>query len=557
MADEPRITRYRKRFKFLENEVNSDWKDTWLELQKYTLPRKGRYLHGNQEVKKKKGKTKDQNIVNNTALQAAQTLAAGMMSGLTSPTRPWFLLGLPDDELMELEPVKQWLHDVRNILLAIFAGSNFYNCVQSVYKELGVFGVGALFIEEDLTDVIKCRAFTIGEYLLANGEKNRPDVLYRQYNDTARNIVHKFGIDNVSESIRSAFKNNSVEQEFEVRHAIQPRGDFDATKGDQRGMRFESNYFEANTAGADKFLRESGFREQPFAVARWDVTGTEVYADGPGWIALSDNKMLQKMEKEKLKMLSKAVDPPLNAPVEMRNKGVAQFPGAVNYVDPTKGNPGATPIHQVSPSFQGLTEEIERVEDRINSSFFKNLLLGIMDISKRMTATEVVQRDTEALKILGPVIDRLISEFLDVIVERVYRIAERLNLIPEAPQELEGLNLKIEYISLLAQAQKAIGTNTIEQTAQFVANMAATFPSVVDKFDADEAVDQFGNLIGVPPKLIVPDEEVAAIRQERAQAAQKAQQQEQLAQLVEGAKTMSETKLGDDNLLAATQEAPV
>lgn len=556
MADQPEISRYRSRFKQLEDN-SFEWRETWREIQRYMNPRKGRYLSGNTNKKKDIGRSEDQRIINNTAGLAADTLSSGMMSGLTSPSRPWFILGLSDEDLMEFEPVKEWLHDVRQILLKVFSGSNFYSSVHSVYKELAVFGVGALFIEEDLTDVIRCRPFTIGEYRLSNGKKNKPDVLYRQFTDTVRNLVHEFGIDNVSESIRTSFKQHSMEADFEIIHAIQPNGDFDPTRRDSRGMSFESKYFERTSSNENKFLRESGYREQPFAIARWNVTGTEAYSDGPGWNALSDTRMLQKMEEEKLKALAKAVSPPLNAPADLKKIGAIVAPNGVNYVDTSKGNPGVTPVYQVNPNLQAMAVELERVEDRINRSFFKDLILGVLEVDKNMTATEVVQRNTEALKILGPVVDRLQSEFLDTIVERVYGISERLGLIPEAPQELAGLDIGIEYISVLAQAQKATGTAAIEQTVQFVGNLSAVFPDVVDKFDADEAVDQFSALVGVPPKLVVPDDRVEAIRAQRAQQAQQAQAQAQLLQMAEGAKTMSETKLGEDNLLATVTEEPV
>ena len=264
--------------------------------------------------------------------------------------------------------------------------------------------------------------------------------------------------------------------------------------------------------------------------------------------------MLQKMEEEKLKALAKAVSPPLNAPTDLKKVGAIIVPNGVNYIDRSKGDPGVTPVYQVNPQLQAMAIELERVENRIERSFFKDLILGVLEVNKTMTATEVVQRNTEALTVLGPVVDRLQSEFLDTIVERVYAITERLGLIPEAPQELAGRDISIEYISVLAQAQKATGTAAIEQTVQFVGNLSAIFPDVVDKFDADEAVDQFSALVGVPPKLVVPDDRVELIRRQRAQQAQQAQAQEQLSQMVDGAKTMSETKLDDDNLLAATTE---
>ena len=40
--------------------------------------------------------------------------------------------------------------------------------------------------------------------------------------------------------------------------------------------------------------------------------------------------------------------------------------------------------------------------------------------------------------------------------------------------------------------------------------MAAVKPEVLDKFDADQSVDEYAEMLGVPPKIVVSDDIVQA-----------------------------------------------
>jgi len=157
---------------------------------------------------------------------------------------------------------------------------------------------------------------------------------------------------------------------------------------------------------------------------------------------------------------------------------------------------------------------------------------------------------------LGPVLERLHTELLDPLIDRTFNIMLRNDLLPPAPEELGGVTLKVEYISVMAQAQKAIGTGAIERLAGFVGNMAAAKPEVLDKFDADQSVDEYAEMIGVPPRIVVPDDVVQQIREERAQMEQQQMAMEQANQVAQtanvgaqAAKVMSDTDTGGDNLL--------
>ena len=243
------------------------------------------------------------------------------------------------------------------------------------------------------------------------------------------------------------------------------------------------------------------------------------------------------------------VDPPMNAPTSMKRTGATIISGGVNYLDPAQGGQTFTPVYNVKPDLQNMAFEIDRVETRIKNYFFNNLFLAILDQNKTMTATEVAQRTQEKLLILGNVVDRTGTEMLNIVIERTYNIMLSMGLIPEPPEVIQGTEFNIEYISLLAQAQKVTGLSAIEQTAAFVGNLAGADPNVLDKFDFDQAVDEYAKTVGVPPTLIRSDTEVKKIRAAKAEAAQQAQQQQMMAAAPQAAKQLSDSKLGENNAL--------
>lgn len=544
----PKTKYFKRRMAQLRDEFDN-WRDHFQDLQEYILPRRSLYLDGSPtDQREKVGGKRSQKILNSTATDAVRILAAGMQGGMTSPSRPWFTLAISDTDLMEFARVKSWLFAVQKSMLTVFSRSNFYGAIHSMYKELAVFGTSAMLIEEDFKTVIRCRPFTIGEFYLGSNSVYRADSLYRQFSQTARQMVEMFGEDRVTQAVKTAINSGRGEQRFEVMHAIQPSTDMDPSKIDYRGMPFVSYYFQ-KACEETEYLRHSGYREQPFVAPRWDVTGINDYGDSIGMMTLGDVKMLQKMDEKKLKALDKMVDPPMNAPTALRKKGGTVISGGVNYIDVSQGQQSFTPAYQLNPDFQKLAFEIDRVESRIKRAFYNDLFLAILDTQKNMTATEVAERHTEKMVMLGPVIERLQSEMLDPVIDRTFGIMQRFNLLPPIPRELEGRDIKVEYISLLSQAQKMVGTNAIDQLFGSVAIWAQTNPEVVDKIDYDQGVDQYAEMLGTPPNLVKSDQAVAQVRKSRQQALAQQQALETAKMAADSGKVLSETKLNQDSAL--------
>lgn len=553
MAELP-TDKHRRRFKNLKAEFDSNWKPHLKDISDYLMTRKGRFL--DVDINPNDGDKRNGLVIDGTGGRAIRILAAGMQSGLTSPARPWFRLGLGDKELEEYAPVRLYLDEVQKRMMTVFSKSNFYTAVHSLYGELGGFGTSAMLIEEDFKHVIRCYPFTVGEYVLGTDSSLRVDTLYRAFDMTAINVVGKFGEKNVSKAVVDYTKNNNKDQWTRIIHGIEPNYDRDATKEDGPNKPWISVYFEETGDNMGKFLRQSGYDMFPVMAPRWDTTGSEVYGRSPGMDTLPDVKMLQKMQEKGLKALDKLVDPPMNAPSKMKETGGTIVSGGVNYVDANQGQQGFTPAYQVQPDFKSMEYKIERVQTAIKEGFFNDLFLMMaLSSNKEMTAREVAERHEEKLLAVGPVVERLQPELLDRVIDRTYDIMAANELLPEPPEELEGMDLEVEYISLLAQAQKMVGITAIEQTAAFVIGLSETWPEAKHKFKSVEAVEEFARMAGTSTKVIASDDEVVDKLAAEAQRAAEIQQREDAEQAVASAKSLSETDMDNNSALKELTQA--
>jgi len=380
----------------------------------------------------------------------------------------------------------------------------------------------------------------------------RIDTLYRRFSMTVDQLIDKFGLENVSEPMKAAWENKSLEKRGIVCQAIQPRRVRDLFSKTPTNMPFESVYWEEG-GDSTQALRISGYPMQPFATSRWFIKGTSTYGWSPGMDELGDAKMLQKLETKKLRAIDKHVDPPMNAPIGLGTPNM--IPAGVNWHDPLAGNMMLSPTYQVQPQTQEISLEIAQVVDRIQQGFWNDIFLMInRSRDPNKTATEIAAQETEKLMLLGPVVES-VQNFLSMIIERTYQICGDWGILPPPPPELEGQDYNIRYVGILAQAQRMVDTGSMARWTSFVGNVASTQaalgqqPDVWDVVDTDEMAEQFATRLGVPPEVVRADDEIQQIRAQRNAQIQQQQQAAQAAQAADTAKTLSETPIGERSAL--------
>lgn len=498
------------------------WWSHWQEITTYLLPRNGRYF----QQDRNKGHRRHNSIYDNTGTRALRTLGAGMMAGATSPARPWFRLGTADPELNSYAPVKLWLADVTERMQLVFQKSNTYRTLHGIYEELGAFGTAGSIILPDSKNAIHHYPVTIGEYAIATDYQGRVNTLYREFQKTVGEVVREFGYNKCSTSVKNLYDRGSLDSWVTLVHAIEPRDDRerDYKKKDNMNMAYKSCYFETGSDG-DQVLRESGFKEFPAVIPRWGVAGGDIYGNSPGMESLGDIKQLQHEQLRKAQGIDYQTKPPLQVPSYMKNRDVDSLPGGVTFIDGAQGK--IETAFNVNLNLQHLLIDIQDVRGRINSSFYADLFLMLANATDtRMTATEVAERHEEKLLMLGPVLERLHNELLDPLIDITFDRMVEAGLIPTAPEELQGMELNVEFVSMLAQAQRAIGTNSVDRYVNSMGMVAQMKPDVLDKFDSDAWADGYADMLGVDPSLIVAGPQVAKIRQARAQAQEAAARQE-------------------------------
>ena len=528
----------------LRSERASFWAH-WQEITTYLLPYNGRYFTQDRN----KGHRRYNNIYDSTGTRSLRVLGAGLMAGATSPARPWFRLQTPDHALNRYQPVRIWLDDCARIMQTVFQRSNTYRVLHTMYEELGAFGTASSIILPDYNRVIHHYPVTVGEFCIATDYQGQVTTFYREFEKTVAELVREFGYDNCSKAVQTQWDRGNLDNWVTLIHSIEPRSDRDPKMRDALNMAWRSCYFESG-ADPEKYLRESGFEDFPVLVPRWSTAGGDIYGHSPGMEALGAIKQLQHQQLRKAQCIDYQTKPPLQVPVSMKNRDVDTLPGGINYVDVSGPNMGIRSAFEVQLNLQHLLPDMEETRDRIKSSFYADLflMLATQPIS-RMTATEIVERHEEKLLMIGPVIERLHNELLEPLIDRTFQYLVKANAIPPAPPELQCMELSIEFVSILAQAQRAIGVNSVDRFVGNLGVIAQMKPDVLDKLDADQWVDAYADMLGVDPRIIIGGREVAMIREARNQAQQAEAQLAAQAQQAETAQKLSAADTGGKNAL--------
>jgi Bacteriophage head to tail connecting protein len=535
------------------------------ELAENILPRRIRLFTSDVN----KGDRRNHKIVDSTATLAARTLSSGMMAGVTSPARPWKRLTTSEPELAELGSVKDWLDIVDRRMATVFLRSNLYNTLPTVYKDLGTFGTAPLMVEEDFENVIHTQSFPVGSYRIAKDSKGRVNVFARDFQMTVRQLIEQFGTmdkggmpewTNFSTHVRSHYQNGMLEAWIGVRHVIMPNPEYDANSPLSKNKKFSSCYFESGGGQKDGgymanegevYLSEKGYDYFPVLVPRWEVTGEDVYGTNcPGMEAIGDIKQLQLGEKRSAQAVELMLKPPMIGHSGLRQQKASIVPGDITYDDAPAGKE-FRPAFQVSPNIKDLEYKQDQVRQRIRRAMFEDLFLMLASSDRRnITAREIEERHEEKLLALGPVLEQLNQDLLDPLIDITFAIMQAQGLIPEAPEELQGKPLKVEYISIMAQAQKSIALAGLERFAGFAGQLISLqIPGIADKVDWDQMLDEHAEAAGVPSKVVRSDEEVQAMRDQQAEAQQAQAQTEMMERGAGAARDLSQTDMESDNAL--------
>jgi len=356
------------------------------------------------------------------------------------------------------------------------------------------------------------------------------------------------------EIIKKQLEDGKNEQEYTVWNYIYPN---DGKIEDiPRERKYLSVYWRDGANATVLDIRS--FSYKPIIAPRWsEIEGP--YGYGPGHLALSDCKELQKLEEDKLEAVAVAIRPPITVPEDMAGLPINNYPGGVTPRKDGGMSPDSKhailPLYNVRPDLNAMRETIMQVEQRIDKAFFTDLFAMMLALSarpKQMTAREVNELAQEKMSLLGPVLSNMDIGLLDPVVDATMQILLENGTIPPPPEVLQGVEYKTKYVSVLhteMQATSAMGS--MIKLLDFAAIMIQLKPDVADKIDADQGIDEAAQALDCPATFILDDEAVAAVRQARAEQQQAMIAQEQLLKaapgLARGAKDLSQTPTNDED----------
>jgi hypothetical protein len=479
----------------------------------------------------KNTRQRNRSLNNSHGIWAFRTLQGGMTSGLSSPSRPWMTLGSFDERMSEDAEVRTYFAEVERLVYAFLASTNFYGAVKTGYLEMGLFGTEACIMLEHPQEGAVCHQLTFGEYWLGMGTAMSPNALYRVCPMTVKNAVETFGTDNLHPRFKDMYARAQYDEIIELHHAIEENPDFVEGRLGPEGKPWRSLYWDAADSAKDRVIVRNGFDEQPFWAPRWDTTGADVWGQGPGHDALPDLRELQLQAKRKAEATDHHLFPEMITDSKLKLKRQPKSMSSIAATDVTRmvHVPYQVPYQTIGV----IREDIDGIKDAINQSTYADLFMAITNMNgiQPRNVEEIAARNEEKLTQLGPVIERVNNEKLEIAIERVIGIMQRANILPPAPEALrDAPDIKIEFVSILTQMQRMVGLGQIERAVGFVGSQAAVFPNMVRKIDEFELLDEYWSRAGAPSKLLRPTEDVMEDLEADAQ-------QQQMAQAAEMAKT--------------------
>lgn len=530
----------------------ASWESHWRDIATVLLPRASRFL----TTDRNRGDRKHQSILDATATSALNVMASGLMAGATSPGRPWFDLMVPDPTLSGSTAVERWVDAVVEQMRDEIARTNIYRALPSTYTELGGFGTACTFIRPLRgrgRGLVHCYPLTVGEYWLGQSDLNMVDTMYREFDMTVAQVVQQFGLDAVSTGVRRRYERGERDSWVTIVHAIEPRMQRDPMRGDSANMPWRSVYLERGGDG-NEVLAESGYELFPVVAPRWSTVGGNTYGDGPAMVTLGAIEQLQHQQWRKGQAIDYQTSPPKAAPASMEGREISMLPGSTTF--------GLAPGEKVESLVRAelridhLQLDMQEVRGRIREGFYSDLFLMLASSDRRqMTAAEVAERHEEKLLMLGPVLENLHDELLRPLIDLVFHEMVASGKVPPPPPELVGMDLQVEFTSMLAQAQKAIGVNTQDRFMTTVMALKDAKPEILDRIDSDALLDSYAKMLNVPAKILVPVEEAEAIRVARNKAYAAKEQAAMLQAQSQTTRNLAQSPIGgpQQNALDALQ----
>lgn len=529
----------------------STWDPQWRQLGAFFDPYGPSWDYSDTNI----GNRRDYSIINETGLLAKRTLQAGMLNGMSPPSGKWFKIGLADDADDALKSVRNWCEKAEEAVRKTFLKSNFYECLLDAYGDEALYGTTAMLILEDSKTKIRCYPYQTGRYYLVQDNTRRISLAMRVLYMTVSQIVDQFGFDNCSSSVQTMYQSNAggmKETRQPVVHVVH-KGNYFTPPPGKKAWPWVSVYYEMGSFNEKKgILSNGGFEEDALVVGRWKVNGENVYGTGCATDCLGSTMSLQAWEERIAQAAEKQFNPPMNATADMDPRSLSVLPGSINFSSKEgDASKSFVPAYQFDFRLEGGLAQIQRIEARINDAMYRSLFQLFTDTDRReITAAEIQARAAEKMQVIGPVVEKNVEDVLAPSVRRTLQVLVNTpGALPEMPPEMKNKRIKLEFVSILAQAQKIRSLTNLTQYMTLITQEAAVDRGILDNVDLDEYARLSADLSDVPSTLTRTKEDVAAMRANEAAQQRQAALVEAAPKLAQAAQVASQTQPGTGSLL--------
>ena len=425
-----------------------------------------------------------------TAADAAEQLAASLLSELTPPWSRWFGLA-PSRALAEgpdAAAASAALEDAAETLQGHFDRSNFALEMHQALLDLVVAGTGLLLVEEAPPgglSAFRFRAVPLREAVLEEGPGGRLDTVFRCLSLEAGAIAARYPDAILPEGLARGEPGSAP------RHKV-----VEAVWPEAQGSAFQAVL---ELDGRAHPLASGRFLDSPFIAFRWMKAPGEVYGRGPVMKALPDIRTANKVVELVLKNASIAATGIWQAEDDgvLNPATVKLVPGAI--IPKAAGSSGLTPL-AAPGNFDVSQLVLGDLRARIRGALLADRLGP--DRPSRQTATEVLERSAETARLLGATYGRLQSELLTPLIGRCLAILRRRGEVP--PLLLDGREVRLTYESPLARVQ---GRADAANTLLFLQAVAALGPEAARQVDLAAATRHLARSLAAPAGILTPTPE--------------------------------------------------
>jgi len=503
--DTDRLKTLTARFEVLKRKRHR-WEGVWADIERYVCP--------TNPAKSTK------QVFDSTPVWCREQLASGLQMLLVNPSYPWFSIKtLPQTDFSASYPyavpdpaATLWEGTVEDELYRVFANpfNGFYNQTHLFFMNLVAYGTAVFYVEEapELPDGVFFRCLDLKECFVEENPLGQVDSICRFFTMPARNASRQWPKDPVFQKMVLERKEDEL---VEILHVVRQQEGTKSHGKNSRGFAFGSTYIDF---GNSRVIEEGGYGYFPFLVARWTVEDGDGYGSSPGGHVMADIKLLNILRHSHVKIMNKALDPPLLVPENGYHLPLSITPGSINFyrngiVDPVRP---VSPMENVQVSF----EEMAQCREAIKQAFYIDLFRMGKE-SKEMTAAEVQARSEEQMRLMGAIVGRIETEFLNPLILSVYHILDKHGQFAKLKRPSGTADIGIEYISPLSRAQKSAAYNSTEAVLGFLqrSGIPAIYPEIYDNINWDRVLQSFVDLKGVPGKVMNTEEEKAYAQRRR------------------------------------------